>query len=170
MNWIRGDTEPLAVGRDVGPAPQTLRLVPPAPDSVVILASRDDAGSEPEENGPRAPASAPGHGWMERESYDSRLSRFLQTQLPPINLRCEILERGPLSGGRAARLLESGSANPGQDCSNAAGPVGTRLLIRKRPSSAELWAPCQCFRPTLAGAPAAHPALCWARGHVPASL
>lgn len=53
MKWrmnelIRGDTEPLAVGRDVGPVPQTLRLVLSKLQiaAVVILASRDDAQAQ----------------------------------------------------------------------------------------------------------------------------
>ena len=44
----RGDTEPLAVGRDVGPVPQTLRLVLSKLQiaAVVILASRDDVEAQ----------------------------------------------------------------------------------------------------------------------------
>lgn len=55
-----------------------------------------------------------------------------------------------MSGGRAARLLESGSANPGQDCSDAAGTRGNEApLPGCVSSSAEPWAPCRCSRHML---------------------
>ena len=91
-----------------------------------------------------APRSAGSRGWMERQSCDSRLSRFPPTQLPPINLRCARLGAQPVSGGRAARLLESGSTDPGQDRSDAAGTRGNKALCPGCvSSSAEPWVPCR---------------------------